>query len=327
MNDSEPENSEASPEIELPPVGQPDKPVSPVPYGWLRAVLFLIAYVVVSIVTAVVTVIILGASRAEDIHNSLATSPGMITTFLTLVATLAVIWLFRALLDRRSMASLGYSFGPAERRDLLSGILWGVGLIGGIFLILLAAGQIALGAITFPVESFLIQLALGVMVAITEESVTRGYLLNNLMQSAHKYLALLLVSVLFAAFHAFNPNVSIVGAINIVLAGLLLGIYYVHRRNLWFPIGLHFAWNLFQGGVFGSAVSGLKFQSIINFDPVGPVLLTGGDFGFEASLVTTVAMSVGIIVIHLKYRERQADPDASVEARVNREGTAPDTTV
>jgi membrane protease YdiL (CAAX protease family) len=48
--------------------------------------------------------------------------------------------------------------------------------------------------------------------------------------------------------------------LNIFLAGIFLGAYYINRRNLWFPIGLHFAWNFCQGSVFGFEVSGEKVQ-------------------------------------------------------------------
>jgi len=81
-----------------------------------------------------------------------------------------------------------------------------------------------------------------------------------------------------------------------------LGIYYIHKQNLWFPIGIHFTWNLFQGAVLGFEVSGTKTVSMITQNIQGNELITGGEFGFEASLLATILMIVSIIVIHLKYR-------------------------
>lgn len=251
---------------------------------------------------AVVTVVVFGAGSRDEVFGLMSTPEGVILQLVSFLAILLVVWAFRRGLDRRSLVSLGFSFDSNARRDLAAGLLWGAGLIGFVFLVLLVTGQIALSKLAFPLEALLIQVAMGVLVAASEEITLRGYLLNNFMESANKYLALLLVSVLFSLFHGFNPGLSLIGLVNIVLAGLLLGIYYVHRKNLWFPIGLHFTWNLFQGAVFGAPVSGLKFDSIISFDPKGSVMLTGGDFGFEASIVTTVVMILAAATIHWKYR-------------------------
>jgi len=35
----------------------------------------------------------------------------------------------------------------------------------------------------------------------------------------------------------------------------MLAAAYAWSRNLWLPIGIHFAWNFTEGGVFGAAVS------------------------------------------------------------------------
>ena len=104
--------------------------------------------------------------------------------------------------------------------------------------------------------------------------------------------------------HLGNANISTVGFINIILAGILLGIYYIHKQNLWFPIGIHFTWNLFQGPVLGFEVSGYETVSVINQTVQGNELLTGGEFGFEASLLATVLMVVAIIVIHFQFKEK-----------------------
>ena len=68
-------------------------------------------------------------------------------------------------------------------------------------------------------------------------------------------------------------------------------------RALWLPIGLHFAWNFFQGPVFGFPVSGTQTSTLLQLEPVGPELLTGGRFGPEASLVGVAAELLGIALL------------------------------
>ena len=87
--------------------------------------------------------------------------------------------------------------------------------------------------------SLLSSFLLMALVAFTEELVFRGYLLNNLMQSINKKTALFASAFIFAAAHSFNPAFNQTALINILLAGLLLGINYIFTRNLWFGILLH----------------------------------------------------------------------------------------
>ncbi len=119
----------------------------------------------------------------------------------------------------------------------------------------------------------------------------------------NKYFALIVSSVLFSAMHLSNANMSLIPFINIVLAGLLLGIYYIHKQNLWFPIGMHLTWNYFQGPVLGFEVSGTKTYTLITQNIEGNALITGGEFGFEGSLLATFIMIIAITVIHFQFRK------------------------
>lgn len=60
---------------------------------------------------------------------------------------------------------------------------------------------------------------------------------------------------------------------------------FMYTRRLWMVIGLHVAWNVTEGGIFGAAVSGLKMNGARTSTFRGPELLTGGAFGPEASIV------------------------------------------
>jgi energy-coupling factor transporter transmembrane protein EcfT len=124
-----------------------------------------------------------------------------------------------------------------------------------------------------------------VAVALIEELMFRGYLLNNLMHSLNKWLALLITAILFTLAHTDNPGVTILPVLNVFVAGVLLGINYIYTKNLWFSIFFHFIWNVFQGPVLGYDVSGIELQSLLQQNMEGPALLTGGAFGFEGSIL------------------------------------------
>lgn len=89
--------------------------------------------------------------------------------------------------------------------------------------------------------------------------------------------------------HLLNPNATLVAAVAITLeAGVRLAAACLLTGRLWLSMGVHFAWNFTQGGIFGAAVSGQASTGLLRSLLQGPALLTGGDFGAEASAVAVV---------------------------------------
>jgi hypothetical protein len=70
---------------------------------------------------------------------------------------------------------------------------------------------------------------------------------------------------------------------------------------VWLPIGLHYGWSLFQGPIWGATSSGLHHdQGLFRYLPAEPTILSGGDFGPEASLIATcvcIAVSAALLNI------------------------------
>ena len=275
-----------------------------IPWGWVRALVSVPIWIIVQIIVTLPLMYFLRVGPEVDRGALIANPVGLALHLGELVATLLTVWILRWGIDRRSFLSLGLTLSRDYLRDLAAGVLCGIALISAIFAAIFGSGGLAVLSLQLPSVSFVMLTIAMILVAINEELLVRGYLLGNLMTSTNNYVALLLSSLIFSLFHLMNPNNSIIGLVNIVLAGLLLGIYYIHKRNLWFPIGLHFSWNLFQGGVYGSRVSGVSIESVISIETTGDPLLTGGSFGFEASLLTTVLLAAATLVVHLIYRPR-----------------------
>ena len=129
-----------------------------------------------------------------------------------------------------------------------------------------------------------------ILVAVGEEIIFRGVLFRWIDEKWGFVTALVISAVLFGAMHKGQPNATWWSSLAIAIeAGLMLGAAYKWSGTLWFPIGIHWAWNFFQGNLFGFAVSGSDagaslFQTTVN----GPDILTGGPFGAEASFITVV---------------------------------------
>jgi uncharacterized protein len=142
--------------------------------------------------------------------------------------------------------------------------------------------------------------------AVTEELIFRGVLFRIIEGRIGTWLALALTAVLFGMSHLFNAHATVWGALSIAVeAGAMLGAAYVATRNLWVPIGVHFAWNFAEGGVFGTNVSGTDSpQGLLHGVLSGPTAISGGEFGPEASVYALVVGALVTAVFLMVARRR-----------------------
>ncbi|GAA1501438.1 type II CAAX endopeptidase family protein [Dactylosporangium maewongense] len=149
---------------------------------------------------------------------------------------------------------------------------------------------------------------LGLMLAaaVTEELIFRGVLFRVVEARTGTWTALALTGALFGLMHLLNPHASLWGAVAIAIeAGGMLGAAYAATRTLWLPIGLHWAWNFAEAGVFGTDVSGNDTaQGLLDGALSGPVLLSGGTFGPEASLASVVGGVMATVAFMALARRR-----------------------
>lgn len=273
--------------------------------GWLRALLYLIA---VAVVTIAVEVILLLALRMVDEATNLESPRRALVSMVQFCVLIGLTWLFRKLVDNRSMVSLGFAFGRVFARNMLAGLMWGVLIMTAPLVVLALTGNLTPVAGPATAESLFFLAVTIFFASSSEEVICRGYLLNNLMSSMPRWLALVVASVVFSLLHSANENLSAIGLLNIFLAGMVLGVYYLYRRNLWFSIGIHVSWNFFQGGVYGIPVSGYQPHGLLSVGLDGPDYLTGGRFGLEGSVITTFVLVAVIGALFLIYRNGPAVP-------------------
>lgn len=143
-----------------------------------------------------------------------------------------------------------------------------------------------------------------VLAAFTEELLFRGILFRWIEQFAGSWAALAVTSGLFGLAHLFNPGATWVSSLAIMVeAGVLLGGAYMLAGNLWVPMGLHAAWNFTEGFIFDVSVSGNDMHGLVQAKLSGPVLLSGGSFGLEASMIGVVlSIPLGAALITIAGR-------------------------
>nr|WP_240897000.1 CPBP family intramembrane glutamic endopeptidase [Kineococcus vitellinus] len=214
---------------------------------------------------------------------------------------LAYRWIVRRT-ERRAPAELLF---PGAGRALGRGALIGSALFAGVVAVMAVLGDYrvdgwgsASGAVAL--------LGFSAAAAVTEEVLFRGVLFRVVEVWLGSWPALVLTAALFGASHLFNPHASLWGAVAITVeAGAMLAAAYVATRTLWLPIGVHFAWNFAEGGVFGTSVSGTdQPQGLLHSTLSGPTWVTGGEFGPEAGVFSVLLCSTATVGFLLLARHR-----------------------
>ncbi len=142
-----------------------------------------------------------------------------------------------------------------------------------------------------------------------EELLFRGYPFQKLWRM-NRLVAVAFTSIVFAALHGGNNAVSGLAMINLFLAGILLALAYARYERLWFPIGIHLAWNLLSGPILGYNVSGfVANETVFRTVGRGTPWLTGGLFGIEGSVWIGIVELAGVALLLRGSRVSREVPD------------------
>lgn len=224
----------------------------------------------------------------------------IISKVFDLVCIIVIIFIFLKLSNKR-FKEIGVVSIKGNWRELLWGSAIGAVSMAAIFFCLFISNNATLkNSLHQPnfTTNLLWGIILYIIVSLGEEIMCRGYIQSTLYQIRIPYVAEIISAAIFAFLHLGNPNVKILGIVNIFLVGLLLSYMYLKTKNLWMPIGYHFTWNYFQGNVFGFPVSGTTQPlGIYNVDKVKENIITGGSFGPEAGILATIVIIISFAVI------------------------------
>lgn len=146
--------------------------------------------------------------------------------------------------------------------------------------------------------------------ALLEEILFRGYLMPFFSKVIGIKFTIILLSFLFTCIHLFNPNLDIIGLANVFLAGVTFSLIYYYTGNLWLVGAMHTLWNFILGFIVGSQISGIiTYNSVFFSIPVeNKDLISGGKFGFEASIIETILeLTISLFVIYLIRKEKRIE--------------------
>lgn len=217
-----------------------------------------------------------------------------------IILFLFIFWV--KVIEKNALSSLGF-----VKRNWLKYLGWGIMFslvqMGVIALVYQVSGigsfelnELSLEPILFILGLFPFWLLQGG----TEEVATRGWLLTRIAARANLPLAIAISSSLFGFLHLGNSGVTFLSVLNIILDGVLAGLLLVYTDSIWLVVAQHGTWNYVQGNLLGFQVSGTGADaSIFSFTMgSGPDWLTGGEFGAEGSIITTLVLLVSLVFVY-----------------------------
>ena len=326
--------------------------------GWVRALLFFIAVpFVVSLLKLILFIpiaLISGTGSLFEIlwlglnsNNNKNELEILGMSIITLFGTVYTVFLFQKFINRTStvldsefISSMGFEFSR-YKNDFVSGLFFGFVLswLGFLIFYIFNLSSPVLAKVSFLDQ--LIYILFFVIISLNNGIIIWGYIFHNLSSSFNRYTSLFFAALAFMYLNYFEVlkyshfastyNVMLTN-FNVFLVGLFIGVYCIHKKNLWFPIGAHFALKYFQGPVFGFQYGGYAgagnwIDSIVNqtlwkklkpnivvheggvksaTSPINyyddSILITGGKFySIEGSIIFTGLMVLGIILVHKRY--------------------------
>lgn len=256
--------------------------------------------------------------------------PEIVAYILRGVLVLGITYVMFTFVDRRSFSEAGLRLNSKWWIDFGVGTAIAAFVLSLLFLVQWTSGDVKITGFAwdsvnsqFWLLPVLIWGLKMISVGFYEELIMRGYLQKNITEGFQfskitaknsAIIAILISSAIFGFSHILNPNASLIAVINIFGAGIMLAIPFLLTGSLALPIGIHFSWNFFLGGIFGFKVSGIPVRnSLIQINQSGEAWWTGGNFGPEAGVIGVLAMAIllflTLIYIKISHNELKIHSD------------------
>jgi membrane protease YdiL (CAAX protease family) len=275
----------------------------------LEIIVFLAVFFASQIIVSYLSFIINHAGYSKANGSNYDSSTMLISLYLTAVV-IVIFVLYAVFVQKRSLRGLGFAVKRIKiAKEYGRGLLIGLGMMSAVVL-----GEIIIGGVGFTGISLsantvplILLIFAGYMIqGMEEEVVTRGFLMISVARRYPVWAGVLTNALLFGLFHIFNPGATAFSVINTVLHGILYSMFFLKRDSIWLDGGVHSGWNFSQSCIFGQHTSGMPLMASVfsMTSPTGKSILTGGDYGLEAGIVSTV-VSVIVFILLLKTPKKQ----------------------
>lgn len=187
-----------------------------------------------------------------------------------------------------------------------------IGVIASVILLVLCVAAIVLtGSIEYQgifenVDILMIALFVGgfIIQGANEEILCRGIVLHALKEKTSVWIAIAVSTVLFIMPHWSSlfyggAVYGVIGVANLVLISIIFSLLTIRFHSIWAACGLHSFWNAILYCILGLNLSGSdeNVTAVFKMQSVGKNILNGGEYGIEASLITTIVLVFAVALI------------------------------
>ena len=271
--------------------------------GWRLLIFLAIAAALFAVEGLIARVVMRGTSQ----HFSFTPGSLMVAEG----ASFAAIWIasfIMAAMEKRTLGDYGLPWQKALRGEFWWGTVSGfasISVLIGSFSVsrVFHFDGLALHGIDIWRYGFLWS-AVFLLVGLFEEFGFRGYTLSALADGIGFWPAALLMSALFGYVHHNNSGETWLGAFSAGEIGLVFCLMLRRSGCLWLPIGFHAAWDWGETFFYGVPDSGqVAAGHLLNTSMSGPVWLTGGSVGPEASWLCILLVAIIALITHMALPE------------------------
>ena len=243
-------------------------------------------------------------------NPDIITAPGQLYRYGIGIAALLFATLLMSRIEKRSFAEYYLPKDQAFGKRFWLGIPFGFALLSLLLALIAVFQGFSLGNMALSSgEALKYGLLYGVgfiLVGVFEEFLFRGYMQSTLGSGIGFWPAALLLSILFGALHLQNQGEGWYGALTLGSFGLLAAFALKRTGDIWFPIGMHAAWDWGQTYFYSTPDSGFLARGhLLNSSFHGPTWITGGSVGPEGSAFVLGVLILGAAGIHVLFPVKQ----------------------
>ena len=220
-----------------------------------------------------------------------------------------VALLYWKLIEKKPLSEIGLTkrFG-----NYIIGIQAGVLLLAVSHADIVFTGSIKYHGIYNNADILMILLLFGgfIIQGATEEILCRGIVLHAISKKTSVWIAIAVSTILFVLPHwssLFEGKTvyGVIGVANLVLISIIFSLLTIRFKSIWAACGLHSYWNAILYSVLGLNLSGNDetVTAIFNMQSVGKNIWNGGEYGIEASIITTVVLAIATAIIWYVSRD------------------------
>lgn len=230
-------------------------------------------------------------------------------TYYGYIVMAGVALLYWKLIEKKPLSEMGLTkhFG-----SYFIGAITGILLLVVSVVAIILTGNIAYHGVFKNADILVIILLIGgfIIQGATEEILCRGIVFHSLKEKTSLIVAMDISTIMFIIPHLsalFESEIiyGVFGIINLLLISTIFSLLTIGFKSIWAACGLHSFWNAILYSVLGLNLSGNDetVTAIFNMQSVGKNIWNGGEYGIEASIITTVVLAIAAALIWFANRK------------------------